>query len=275
MPDRSFQFVPASRPDLFVRLCRLGADPYVIDLEDAVPLAVKPQAREDVAGFLRSSGTKACFVRVNPCHTPEGVADLAALAELPGVGLVMPKIDSEPALAAALAAAGAAPRRVIALVESFAGIRRLPEMLDRHPGRLFGVAVGIEDLLATSCFDEEELAALVAHVKCVVATECLARGLLPIDGICTDTLDAAAIEAHAVRGRATGMAGKFTIHPRQVPIVNAVFGPSTERVRWAEEIVRLAGPSADTGYVRMGDVLVTPPKVRKARHIKAGGGFRG
>jgi citrate lyase subunit beta/citryl-CoA lyase len=275
MADRSFHFVPGSRPDLFERLETLGADRYVLDLEDAVPLALKQRAREDVARFLRTAGGDACFVRVNPCQTPEGVADMAALAGLPGVGLVVSKIDSEPTLEAALAAAGTGPRPIVALVESFAGIRRLPAMLERHAGRLHGVAVGVEDLLATSCFDEQELAALVAHAKCAVATECLAHGLLPIDGICTDTVDAAAIEAHAVRGRATGMAAKFTIHPRQIPVVNAVFGPSAERVRWAEEIVWLAGSAADTGYVRMGDVLVTPPKVKKARHIKAAGGFRG
>lgn len=268
MPDRSFHFIPGTRPDLFDRVGRLGADHYVLDLEDAVPHDSKDVARAGVADFVRSRPEAGCFVRLNPLDTAAGRADAAALAEIPGLGVMASKLEDAQDVAVLERALGPGPWRLVGLIESFAALERLPGILDRAGGRLVAMALGMEDLLTTTCFAEEDLVALTTHVRCRFAVACLARGVAAIDGICLETADAARIRDHALRGRAAGLAGQLTIHPAQVPIVNEIYGPPEAQVRWAERVLEAAGPEAATGYVRQGGLLVTPPKVKKALHIR-------
>jgi citrate lyase subunit beta/citryl-CoA lyase len=49
---RSYLYVPGDRPDRFTKALETGADAVVFDLEDAVPLATKDEARSLVAGML-------------------------------------------------------------------------------------------------------------------------------------------------------------------------------------------------------------------------------
>jgi citrate lyase subunit beta/citryl-CoA lyase len=46
---RSYLFVPGTRPDRFEKALRSGTDAVVLDLEDAVSVAEKTEAREAVA----------------------------------------------------------------------------------------------------------------------------------------------------------------------------------------------------------------------------------
>ena len=46
----SLLFVPGNRPERFAKALASGADAVVLDLEDAVPLADKPGARDAIAG---------------------------------------------------------------------------------------------------------------------------------------------------------------------------------------------------------------------------------
>ena len=49
MARRSYLFVPGNRLDRFAKAWQSGADAVILDLEDAVPVAQKDQAREAVA----------------------------------------------------------------------------------------------------------------------------------------------------------------------------------------------------------------------------------
>ena len=83
---RSFLYVPAVRPDLFAKASDGGADAVVLDLEDAVPLPLKSQARHHVRGWLadrhshpgrlRARRVAEQWVRVDPQTLP---ADLEAV----------------------------------------------------------------------------------------------------------------------------------------------------------------------------------------------------
>ena len=84
---RSWLYVPGNRPDRFDRACAAGADAVIVDLEDAVPAAEKPAAREAVAAWL--SLAHPVLVRVNGADTEWFERDLAA-CDAPGVaGIVL------------------------------------------------------------------------------------------------------------------------------------------------------------------------------------------
>lgn len=267
MADRSFHFIPGHRADLFACVDRLEADHYVFDLEDAVPQAHKTAAREGLARFLAGRTAGNFFLRTHSPSAAEFACDVALLRTLPGLGIVLPKIADDGALNELVRCLDYSNRRIVGLIESFAGVGAMEEIVDRAPLDLYGLGLGMEDLLSASCFTETQLTQLVAYLQCRLAVTCLARGIVPIDGICTEVNDIDVITAHCLKGRSAGLAGKFTIHPRQIPVVNRVFWPETEARAWAEQIAKHAGPTTETGYQRVGGVLITPPKVKKANRI--------
>ncbi|MEQ4523513.1 HpcH/HpaI aldolase/citrate lyase family protein [Nocardioides kribbensis] len=79
MLPRSFLYVPGNRPDLFDKAAGGQADAVVLDLEDAVPLPAKAEAREAVRRWLDArdptTGAQA-WVRVDPAAL---TADLDAV----------------------------------------------------------------------------------------------------------------------------------------------------------------------------------------------------
>src|SRR5215469_683592 len=82
----SYLFVPGNRPDRFPKARAAGADAVIIDLEDAVPPAEKPAARQAVAGWLDPAHP--VLLRVNSAVTEWFTGD-AALCGKPGVAGVL------------------------------------------------------------------------------------------------------------------------------------------------------------------------------------------
>jgi len=104
---RSKLFVPASRPELFVKALRSPADAICFDLEDAVLESRKQYARDELARFLatdefqalRQEGRKSILVRVNAMDTGHTEADLAAAcARYPALAAV--EVVADPAVLA-------------------------------------------------------------------------------------------------------------------------------------------------------------------------------
>jgi len=40
-----------------------------------------------------------------------------------------------------------------------------------------------------------------------------------------------------MQARRLGFGGKSAIHPRQVPVINEVFGPTADEIAWAHRVV--------------------------------------
>jgi hypothetical protein len=79
MKLRSLLFVPGDRPDRMEKALGAGADALILDLEDAVAPAAKPEARRAVAAFLAANATAPLWVRINPLDGGEADRDLAAV----------------------------------------------------------------------------------------------------------------------------------------------------------------------------------------------------
>ena len=75
--SRSFLFVPADSERKLAKAGSAGADALILDLEDAVAPAAKPQARQLAADYLR--GKADIWVRVNPVDSEYWEADLDAV----------------------------------------------------------------------------------------------------------------------------------------------------------------------------------------------------
>jgi citrate lyase subunit beta/citryl-CoA lyase len=128
-PPRTYLFVPGHRADRFSKALATGADQVILDLEDAVPVDAKNDARQAIAAFLTAATPVA--VRINGDGTRWFTEDLACVAG-PGVAAVLvPKAERVEAIDA-VAAAIAPSTAILPMIETAAGLDRALA-LARHP----------------------------------------------------------------------------------------------------------------------------------------------
>lgn len=261
VPGPALLFCPGDRPERFAKAVA-AADGVVLDLEDAVGPGAKAAARAHVAGALAQFARTALVVRVNAAGTPWHDDDLAALADAPGVVVMLPMAQSAAAVEAL------APRRVIALCETARGILAAPEIA--AAANCVGVMWGSEDLVADLGGRRGRAPGggyrpALEHGRTRVLYAARAAGVVPIDAVVPDIDDLDTLRADSTAAAAAGFAVKACIHPRQVPVVRRAFAPSPEEVGWAEEVVDAAGSAS--GVFTLRGRMVDEPVLAQARAV--------
>lgn len=278
---RSKLFVPGARPALFAKALAGEADALSFDLEDSVAESRKDEARQHVGQFLQTPQARAAgkllIVRTNALDTPHFAPDLAALAG-GGVDLInLPKIERADDVLAAVAlleraeaAAGTTrPSQLLLTIETPRGLRDAAHIAAAHP-RVAGLQLGLADLFEPLGIDRGDFANLHA-VLFALRMAAGEAGVFAYDGAFANVQDDAAFRAEALMARRLGYIGKSCIHPRQVPLANAVFSPTDEEVAGAERIVaaaRVAEAEGRAAFAVEGR-MVDPPFVRRAEAILA------
>lgn len=265
---RTFLFVPGNRPERFGKALHAGADAVVIDLEDAVPLADKPAARDAIAQAMPALLAQAVpvVVRINPPGQPEGRQDIAWLAG--GVaphGIMLPKAESAQEIEAVRRVLPDAP--ILPLIESAAG----HAALDRVAGAdgVLRLAVGHIDFMADTgilcSHDEPELAPLRFAVAMATRLHRLAPA---IDGVTSAIDDTARLRDDTLRALRFGFGGKLCIHPRQVGVVHDSLAPDAQAVEWARRVVA-ADAASGGAAVQLDGRMIDLPVVLQARRTLA------
>ncbi|RZF29114.1 CoA ester lyase [Paraburkholderia sp. UYCP14C] len=268
---RSLLFVPATKPERFIKALDSGADCIVIDLEDAVAEGSKDSAREQLAQHLphlTPAQLARTVVRVNAVGTLWHASDIALLCEWVGqrVTVMCPKAEDADALRRVAQKLGA-DARVVALIESLAGLDAA-DALAREPqvARLaFGHLDFQLDLGMRASAEEPELA---FARNALVAASRRARLPAPIDGVTTDTGNAERLAADARRARAFGFGGKLCIHPAQVAGVNEALGHTEAEQVWARRVLEEAAKHGGEAFSLDGR-MVDLPVIRAAEAIVA------
>jgi citrate lyase beta subunit len=258
----------------------LTADEIVVDLEDAVPPAVKDEARIGVVNALNGDwAAPARAVRVNAIGTPWCHEELAALAMIEGpVTAVLPKVESaadlafaDRLLAGAEAASGrAAPVRLLALIETAAGLQAAGEIA-RSSERLDGLILGYADL-ASSLGRSPESDWRFAQETVLVAAR--AAGIQAIDGPHLAIRDDDAFRAAVAHARALGFDGKWAIHPAQLDALREAFTPTDEEIAAARATLEALDRAAADGLgaVADGDRMLDEALAVSARRVLARAG---
>ncbi len=270
MPQhRSVHFVPGHRTRWLGQACSMGPDVIVLDLEDAVPRSQKDDARRAAADVLRSWPEGAAphlFVRVNGPTVAESAEDMSVLmAAERTLGVVVPKFSGHlhgPMLD--WVEQTGAP--VIILIESWAAVRDFEGW--ELPRSVVAAAIGTEDLAADPATPGHAHPRLVEHVSSAFVASALAHGVQPLAGVFTDVRNDAGFLRHALEARDRGFAGGMSIHPSQIPPLNDTFAVDSTVAESARALVTAAdATSYDGGYVRVGDLTLTPAKVARARAV--------
>lgn len=255
MAYRSLLFVPGSRPDRFDRAAMAGADAVCIDLEDAVAPDGKDTARAAAVAALDGR----FGVRVNAVGSPDGEADLEALAGATADFVMIPKVAS-PDEIAAVRAATSAP--LWPIIESAAGLHAAWEIAVAPgvAGILFGGADYAADLGCTMEWEP------LFHARGVLAPACARAGIELLDVPHLDIADEADLIASTRRIKAMGFTGRACIHPTQIGAVHGVFTPTGTEVARARRVLE-AFEASGGGAALLDGKLIEKPLVRAARRI--------
>jgi citrate lyase beta subunit len=254
---RSKLFVPGIRPELFPKALASEADALSFDLEDSVPEALKPEARDRVAAFVRRPDVRAAakliIVRPNAAATPHFSRDLGAVA-VDGVALInLPKIESADDVLTAVAEIECAeaanrvqsPIGLLINIETPRALRAAAEIAGAHP-RVMGLQLGLGDLFepfGLARHDKANVHAAMFAVRMAAAE----AGVFACDGAFADLQDDAGYRAEAEMARRLGYVGKSCIHPRQVGLANEVFRASASEIQAARRIVEASRQAASDG----------------------------
>jgi citrate lyase subunit beta/citryl-CoA lyase len=249
---RSCLSVPGSSERKIQKALGLDVDELIFDLEDAVAIPAKDQARAAVVAALAGARDQAgrIAVRVNSPGSPWCHLDLIALAaaDVPPASVILPKTEGpadvafvDRLLAGVEAGAGVTrPVGVQALIETAAGLRWAPEIAASSE-RLETLILGYADLSVSlgrrppGPADPDGSAWDGARDAVVLAAK--ASGLQAIDGPYLGIAVDEPFQAAALRARELGFDGKWAIHPAQVAALNEAFTPTDDEVGRAREIV--------------------------------------
>ena len=278
---RSLLFVPGDSERKFAKAAGIGADVLILDLEDAVALSMKMQARAMVSALLDDHAPRdwLFYVRVNPFDTGMTFDDMAAVVK-PGLdGLLIPKADGAPDIARIgeeldhlEAAAGIVIGTVkIAVVatETAKAMFNLGSYTPAHP-RLVALTWGAEDLAAViGATDNKEEDGSWTFPYQVARTQCLfaaaAAEVAPIDTLYADFRDAVGLERDCRRARRDGFTGRLAIHPDQVAIINRCFSPSEAEIAQARMIVYAFAAQPDAGTLGINGKMYDIPHLKAAQ----------
>ncbi|CUX48315.1 Citryl-CoA lyase [Agrobacterium deltaense Zutra 3/1] len=259
LPPVAPLFVPASRPDRFHKADQSGADAIIFDLEDAVAPADKENARDAVIAQI--SGLKSTvIVRINAPGTPWHEADLEALARLKDVAIMLPKAERPEEITNAVRRINRSVP-VIALVETAAGLARLPDLLSAK--NVVMAAFGSVDFSLDLGCAHERLALLAARSELVWRSRA-ARRAAPLDGVTTDLTNPEVIKDDARHAVALGFGGKLASHPKQVEQIRQAYRPDEQTVAWARNIV---AKTASGEAIQVNGEMVDRPVIERARLI--------
>lgn len=229
-PYRSVLYIPGSKTRALEKAQGLPVDAIIFDLEDAVSPDEKVAARELLAETLRTAdyGPRKCIVRVNGADTAWGADDLATFIDVAPDAILLPKVE-DAATVADLAARVSGNTKIWAMMETPRGILNAAAIAAAP--KMEGFVMGTNDL-AKDLGSRGRAAMTTSLQLCLLAAR--AQGLVCVDGVYNAFKDDDGLQAECMEGRDMGFDGKTLIHPAQVAISNAVFGPSTEELELAQ-----------------------------------------
>jgi citrate lyase subunit beta / citryl-CoA lyase len=276
---RSLLFVPGDRPDRMEKALGVGADGLILDLEDAVAPAAKPEARRAVARFLDANPDANLWVRINPIEGPEAEKDLAAVVGGRPDGIVLPKAEggtSVKALAARLTALGNATAQILAIAtETPAAMFQLGTYGGAK--RLAGLTWGAEDLPAaigasTSREEDGRYTPPYELARSLCLFGAAAAGVAPIETVYPAFRDLEGLRAYAARARRDGFTGMMAIHPAQIETINAAFTPSEAEIAHARAVIAAFEVNPGAGALSLDGRMIDRPHLVQARRVLAARG---
>ncbi len=277
---RTMLFCPANDLRKVGKALMLDVDGVVLDLEDAVAISEKTNARNALKEALALPRKGDLFIRVNDAQTDFILSDLLAAVTEGVKGLVLAKSETAEEI-----------RQVDWLMGKIEKDRGLPlNSLELIPFIESANAIVNAHAIASACsrisrmflggvdyvldigtsFSKEGTELFYARAQLVVASR--AAGIEPpIDTVYPAFKDIEGLVADARVVRQMGFQGKLAIHPGQIGPLNEVFSPTPDEISWAKKIVEVFDESEARGQAvfQVDGKMIEYPIANRARRILA------
>jgi citrate lyase subunit beta/citryl-CoA lyase len=269
---RSVFYVPGNIEKMVGKAPEIPADLITLDLEDSVPPAEKPKAREIVRENLKYAGTGGAtvYVRINNWETLMTNDDLEAVVYegLSGVCLAkcgsaenvqrldwkLEELEQRRGLEVGSIAIQLLAETAKGVINAYPAATASP----RVNSLIFGAVDYTKDMRVT--LTPEGVEQLYARYHTAVAAR--AAGCIAIDCPYVTYQDTEGFEKSTREGRQMGYEGRMLIHPSQIEPSHTIYTPSAEDVEWAEGVKKvfeeegIAKGSAAVAY--KGKMIDTP-----------------
>lgn len=275
---RSILYVPGNVPKFIDKAHERGADCVLVDLEDSVQPAQKPDARALLPETMRKvvRGGADVAVRINrPMRL--AVPDIEA-AVRPGLSALfvtktegvqhlrlLDEIVTELERERGMPAGGVG---FVAMVEHPRALPELHDVAERGP-RVVGMMLGGEDFaLETGSVPGDETLELPKRMV-AFAAQAHALAMFGILGTVADYSDPEAYRRSAERARRFGFTGGTCIHPGLVGTLNDAFTPAAEDLAYARKLIAADAQAAaeGRGSFSVDGKMIDIPVIDRARRL--------
>lgn len=274
--------VPGSSARMIEKAKGLPADLVFLDLEDAVAIEAKEQARTQVSVALAEPGWAGQLrgVRVNDWSTPWTYSDVIEVVSTAGAELdviLLPKVSDAKHIHALdllltqLETTHGLPVGRIGIeaqIEDAAGLTNI-DAIAAAP-RVQALVLGPADLMAslnmrTLVVGEQpggyDVGDAYHYVLMRILVAARTHGIAAIDGPFLKVRDVDAFRRVAARTAALGYDGKWVLHPDQIAAGNEIFSPRQADYDHAELILEsyawhTSGAGGARGAVMLGDEMI-------------------
>jgi len=279
---RSVFYVPGNNEKMVAKSPEIPADIITLDLEDSVPPAEKPKAREVTRENLKyaGSGGSTVYVRINNWETLMTNDDLEAIVHegLSGVCLAkcggpdhVQRLDWKLEELERRRGLKVGSVAIQLLIETAKGVMNAyPSAIasKRVNSLIFGAVDYTKDMRVKLTDEGEEQKYARAHA----AVAARAAGCIAIDCPFVNFKDMEAFEKSTRYGRQLGYEGRMLIHPGQIEPSHKIYTPDADDVEWAKGVVKVfeeEGIAKGSATVSYKGKMVDTPVYENARTILA------
>lgn len=276
---RTLLFVPGNRTKMIEKARGVEADALIFDLEDAVPPAEKPTARQMVRDAIDSGNYRRfkTFVRVNALTTGLLPGDLDAVVRPDLFGIVLPKTEDSAGVEEVhrmllerehRLGLSEGHTRILPIIETVRGVLNIPQIAGCHE-RLIGLAFGVEDFATDLGVERSREGIEGRYPMTQVALYARLTNVAAVDTVFADIGDQEGLEANSRLAKQLGFRGKLVIHPAQIEAVNRIFTPSDQEIEWARQVVAAYDEAESRGEasVAVNGKMVDIPIAERARAL--------
>lgn len=241
---RSMLYVPGISEKMIRKSPSLNADSLILDLEDAVAMDQKDSARALLKKLLDelSFGEKEVVVRVNGFQSGLTEKDMKEVVCEKVDALLLPKVASEKDVVEF--------ERMLNSIKKEKGIKKEIKLM-----LMIEIPSAVLEIKKIALASESTSAFLLGsadlskELRCrnrkdvlhplimMVIAGARTRGIDVIDAPFFTIKDTEGLEKDCLYAKEMGFDGKQAIHPSQIDLINRIFSPSEEEVRWAEKVI--------------------------------------
>ena len=207
------------------------------------------------------------ILRINSIRERFGIEDLNSIisTKTPPPAIMMPKVRTpdEVVLVDQLLSEAQHSTRIHVIIETNEGLEAAHDIA-RSSKRIDALFFGAIDMAPELRCENSWENLLYARSRVVHAAACAGLDVIDVPHLDLDDMEGMRIAAEQARD--LGFAGKGSIHPKQISILNKVFTPSPAKIERARRVIR-EFEAADTGLVVIEGKLIEKPALREMYRI--------